>query len=215
MINILLADDHHIITEGITNLLADSAEINVVLSCENGEEVLEKLPHPKIDIILLDIDMPKMNGIDCAETLLKQDPDIKIAMLTMHQEKALIQRFLEMGVKGYFLKTIVKSELEHALKTIASGGEYFPANVTKALLQKQSASNDSAFAPSPLLTELSERETEIITLIANGYSTKEIGEHLFISHRTVDTHRTNIMRKLEINNIAGLVRFAFQNKMVS
>lgn len=214
MINILLANDHRIITEGISNLLADVPEINVVMACENGEEVLDRLQHLQIDIVLLDIDMPKMNGIECAEKVLEQYPKVKVAMLTMHKEKALIQKLLEMGVKGYFLKTIVKSELEHALKTIATGGEYFPSDVTKALLQKQTVETTQT-ETSPLLQELSERECEIVTLIAAGFSTKEIGEKLFISHRTVDTHRTNIMRKLEVNNVAGLIRFAFKNGLAS
>ncbi len=210
---ILLADDHKIITDGITNLLSSEQDMQVVAVCENGIEVLEKLKSIDIDIVILDIDMPQMNGIECAEKILERNPHSKIAMLTMHEENALIHRFIEMGVKGYFLKTIDKKELVHALRAISAGNDYFPADVTKALIQKQKIV-DTTPAESPLLKELSTREIEIIKLIAQGMTNKEIAEQLFISPRTSDTHRTNIMKKLSIHNVAGLVRFAFQNKLI-
>ncbi len=212
MINILLADDHQLIIDGITNLLEDEKDINVVGHCNNGVEVLENLPKLTVDVLLLDLDMPQMNGLQCAERVQNKFPNVKIAILTMHQEKALIQKFIELGVQGYFLKTIPKSELIHAIKTIASGGDYFPSDVTKALLQKPVITPD--ILQSPLLAELTEREIEIIKLISQGLSTKEIGDELFISPRTADTHRTNIMRKLDLHNVAEIVRFAFQNKLV-
>ncbi len=212
MINILLADDHQLIIDGITNLLKDEKDINVVGHCNNGVEVLESLPKLTVDVLLLDLDMPEMNGLECAEKVQNKFPTVKIAILTMHQEKALIQKFIELGVHGYFLKTIPKDELIHAIKTIANGGDYFPSDVTKALLQKPVIIPD--VLQSPLLAELTEREIEIVKLISQGLSTKEIGEALFISPRTADTHRTNIMRKLDLHNVAEIVRFAFQNKLV-
>jgi len=212
MISVILADDHQIIIDGISNLLKSEKDIDVIAYCNNGEEVLEKLPWVKAHVLLLDLDMPKMNGLQCAEQVHKRFPNIKIAILTMHQEKALIERFIELGVKGYFLKTITKDELVFAIKTIASGGEYFPAAVTKALLKKQSLSPN--ITQSPLLASLTKREIEIIRLISQGFSNNEIGEKLFISPRTADTHRTNIMRKLDLHNVAEIVRFAFQNKLI-
>ena len=212
MINILLADDHQIIIDGISNLLEDEADINVVAYCNNGLEVLDKLQKLKIDVLLLDLDMPLMNGFQCAELVQKRFPEVKIAILTMHQEKALIQKFIEFGVKGYFLKTIAKSELVHAIKTIADGGEYFPSDVTKALIQKQSLTPD--ITQSPLLSSLTEREVEVIKLVSQGLTNKEIADRLFISPRTADSHRTNIMRKLNLHNVAEMVRFAFKNKLV-
>jgi len=212
MINVLLADDHQIIIDGISNLLEDEADIKVVAHCNNGLEVLDRLPNVNIDVLLLDLDMPLMNGFECAEQVQKRFPEVKIAILTMHQEKALIQKFIEFGVKGYFLKTIAKSELVHAIKTIAGGGEYFPSDVTKALIQKQVITPD--ITQSPLLSSLTEREVEIIRLVSQGFSNKEIADKLFISPRTADTHRTNIMRKLDLHNVAEMVRFAFQNKLI-
>lgn len=212
MINILLADDHQLIIDGITNLLKDEPIMKVVGHCNNGVEVLKSLSKLTVDVLLLDLDMPHMNGLQCAEEVQKKYPEVKIAILTMHEEKALIQKFIELGVHGYFLKTIPKDELIHAIKTIANGGDYFPSDVTKALLQKPVIIPD--VLQSPLLAELTEREIEIIKLISQGLSTKEIGEALFISPRTADTHRTNIMRKLDLHNVAEIVRFAFQNKLV-
>jgi len=212
MINVILADDHQLIIDGITNLFEDSDEIKVVACCNNGEKVLETIPKLNVDVLLLDLDMPKMNGFQCAEAVHKRFPEVKIAILTMHKEKVLIQKFIEFGVKGYLLKTIDKDELIHAIKTIAGGGEYFPADVTKALLQKQTIMPD--VMQSPLLAKLTEREIEIIRLVSQGFSNNEIAEKLFISPRTVDTHRTNLMRKLGLHNVAEIVRFAFQNKLV-
>jgi DNA-binding NarL/FixJ family response regulator len=212
MIQVILADDHQIIIDGISNLLKDVLEINVVATCKNGAEVLSELQKLKVDVLLLDLDMPVLNGFECAEQVQNRYPNVKIAILTMHQEKALIQKFIEIGVKGYFLKTIDKSELIHAIKTIAEGGEYFPPDVTKALLKKQKLTPD--ITQSPLISTLTEREIEIIQLVSQGFSNKEMAEELFISPRTADTHRTNIMRKLDLHNVAEMVRFAFQNKLV-
>jgi len=212
MINLILADDHHLIIDGITRLLEDEVDINIVATCSNGKDVLEILPKINVDVLLLDLDMPIMNGLQCAETVKLKYPHVKIAILTMHQEKALIQKFIEFGVNGYFLKTIQKDELLHAIKTIAVGGDYFPSDVTKALLQKQTITAD--VNQSPLLNELTKREIEIIRLVAQGFSNNDIGKKLFISPRTVDTHRTNIMRKLDLHNVAEIVRFAFQNKLI-
>jgi len=212
MINVLLADDHQIIIDGITNLLKNEPDITVVGHFNNEQEVIENTPDLNVNVLLLDLDMPVMNGLQCAEEVQKRFPEVKIAILTMHQEKALIKQFIEFGVKGYFLKTIAKDELIHAIKTIAGGGDYFPSDVTKALLHKQNIAPD--VTQSPLLAELTEREVEIIRLVSQGFSNKELAEKLFISPRTADTHRTNIMRKLGLHNVAEMVRFAFQNKLV-
>jgi len=212
MINLVLADDHHLIIDGITRLLEDEVDINIVATCSNGKDVLDILPKINVDVLLLDLDMPIMNGLQCAETVKQTYPEVKIAILTMHQEKALIQKFIEFGVNGYFLKTIQKDELLYAIKTIAGGGDYFPSDVTKALLQKQTITAD--VSQSPLLNELTKREIEIIRLVAQGFSNNDIGKKLFISPRTADTHRTNIMRKLDLHNVAEIVRFAFQNKLI-
>ena len=212
MIRILLADDHRIITEGISNLLESQTDMCIIGICQNGLEVLHELKKKDIDLVLMDIEMPQMDGLTCAETILEKYPDQKIAMLTMYREKSMIKQLISLGVKGYFLKTIEKQELILGIKMIADGGEYFPADVTKTLIGEE---KDLKLPPQHnLIAQLSPREIEIIRLVAQGFSNKEIADKLFISHRTVDTHRTNLMKKLDIHNIAGLVRFAFVNRLV-
>lgn len=212
MIRLLLADDHQLITKGISSLLADEEDIEVVEVCQNGQEALTSLRNTDIDVLLLDIDMPVMNGLECAKQALAEFPELKIAMLSMHDKRAMIEEFIALGVKGYFLKTVEKEDLVAGLRKIAGGGEFFPAEVVRALLQKQA--EPEVPAQSPLLATLSVREVEVLKLIAHGKSNKEAAAELFLSPRTVDTHRTNIMRKLEVHNVAGLVRFAFLNGLM-
>jgi two-component system response regulator NreC len=212
MIRLLLTDDHQLITEGISSLLADVEDIEITGVCHNGKEALDAIRNVSIDVLLLDIDMPVMNGLECAKQALIEFPYLKIAMLSMHDKRAMIEEFITLGVKGYFLKTVDKEDLVAGLRKIAGGGEFFPAEVVRALLQKQPVA--TVATQSPVLASLSARENEVLKLIAHGKSNKEAAAELFISPRTVDTHRTNLMRKLEVHNVAGLVRFAFQNGLV-
>lgn len=211
MIRILIADDHPIMADGIKNLFTGENEFEVVTTVCNGLEVLEVIKSIHIDVLMLDIDMPEMNGIDCAKIVNKDYPDIKIAILTMHEEKSLIKNLVKIGVNAYMLKTIPRSELLNAIKIIYNGGQYFSADITNALLSEEGAINQEQ---NPLIGTLTKRENEIVKLIAQGNTNSQIGERLFISPKTVDVHRTNIMRKLEVHNVAGLVRFAFQNGLI-
>lgn len=212
MKKILIADDHKIIADGIKSMLSDVSDIEVVATVYNGLQVLEILDITSVDLILLDIDMPEMNGIDCAKEVLKRYPDTKISILTMHYERSLIKSFIEMGVQGYMLKTIPKEEFIQAINSILNGSEYFNADITRALL-KDEKTNRSTSGLHPVLSLLSTREIEIIKLIAAGMTNSQIGEKLFISPRTADVHRTNIMKKIDVHNAAGLIRFAFQNNL--
>ena len=211
MIRILIADDHPIMADGIKNLFEDEKDFKVVTTVCNGIEVLEVLKNIQIDVLLLDIDMPGMNGIECAKTVKREHPDVKIAILTMHEETSLIKSLVKLGVKGYMLKTIPKKELLNAIIIINNGGQYFNADVTRALLNKREESKKET---DPLFVTLTEREKEIIQLVSEGFTNPQIGDKLFISPKTVDVHRTNVMRKLDVHNVAGLVRFAFQNGLM-
>lgn len=211
MIKVVLADDHKIMLEGIANLLDSEEGIEVVATCSNGLEVIDFLENNPTDLVLLDLDMPKMNGLECAEHLKENSPNLPIAILTMHEEKALIEKFITMGVNGYLLKTTDKGELVQAIRTMADGRDYFPSAIAKILVSPEKTSR--YITQSPLLEKLTRRELEIIKHVASGASNKEIAEELHISSRTVDTHRTNLMAKLELKNTADLVRFAFQNKL--
>lgn len=216
-IKILIADDHPLIAEGIKNTFENQEEFKVLGIVNNGQAALDFLKDNTPDVLLLDIDMPIMDGITCAKKVVVNFPSIKIAMLSMHQEKSLIQSLMNIGVKGYMLKTIPSEELLLAIKTIYNGKEYFNADVTKALISEENSTTNfnSYQTKSPLLEDLTSREKEIITCISKGLTNVQIGEQLFISPRTVDTHRTNIMRKLNIHNVASLIRFAFKNGLTN
>ncbi|NOQ74043.1 MAG: response regulator [Crocinitomix sp.] len=211
-IKVLIADDHPLVAEGIKNSIASNENITIVKMAENGKVALEYIEVNLVDIALLDIDMPEMNGIQCATEILKHHKEVKVLMLSMYQEKSMIKKLMDLGVKGYLLKTIATHELIEAIQTIHGGGEYFGDEINQTLLADD---RDTPIQPliekSPLVDELTKREKEIIKLITQGLTNSQMGEKLFISPKTVDTHRTNIMKKVGVHNVAGLIRFAFQN----
>lgn len=214
-IKILIADDHPLIAEGIKNALENYKEFIVVATVENGQEALSFVKKTIIDIVLLDINMPKMDGIECAKKILKNFPETKVAMLSMHQEMSIIKELVSIGVKGYMLKTIPADELQIAINNIHNGKNYFNSEITKALLTGETTSNAPYIKQSSLVNELTSREIEIIKLVSEGMTNSQIGEKLHISPRTVDSHRTNLMKKIEVRNVASLIRFAFKNGIIS
>lgn len=204
---ILVCDDHQLVLDGLKSLINGQDDINVVSTANSGREAIRQLEILKVDIILMDIDMPEMNGIEATKILKKDYPEIKIIILTMHDEKSIIQLLMDIGADGYILKNATQEELLQGIRQVKQGKKHFSPDVTIALLRNDKES--SSVSP-----DLTERELEILKLIAEGFSNKEIGDKLFISHRTVDTHRTNLMKKLEINNIAGLIRYAIKHSLV-
>ncbi len=211
---VLIADDHPLIAEGVQKTIDQSDRYEVVRVVENGQLVLDFLEDHDVDIILLDIEMPVMNGIECARKVLNENPDQKIAILSLHQDIYTVKKVHESGIKGYMLKTIPPQELLHALNTIERGGRHFDPAIIEKLLDGKKGKNESRFDEQKgLISELTEREREIIKLICQGLSTKEIADQIFVSFKTVDSHRTNIMRKLNLNNVVSLVRFALENEL--
>jgi DNA-binding NarL/FixJ family response regulator len=208
-IRLLVVDDHQIILDGITSLLSDQEDIRVVGSAKNGREALDILKVLTVDVLLMDIDMPVMNGLDAATEIKKMHTSPKIIILSMHMQGGMIRSLIDKGIDGYLIKNSGKEETVKAIRDVMSGKKVFSPDVTMTLSKKET----EEYSDHPDI-DLTDREVEILKLIAEGYSNKEIGEKLFISHRTVDTHRTNMMKKLEVNNIAGLIRFAIRNKIV-
>ena len=214
-IRILITDDHPLMANGIATALSENDEILVKAMATNGKEALDLISEDLFDVILLDIEMPEMNGIECAKVIIDEYPDVRILILSMHQEPSVIKHLMEIGVKGYVLKTIPEDDLVSAIKKVHKGESYFGSNITKALVSEEEVSKTvKIYEKSELLEELTKREIEILKLIAKGHTNVEIAEMLFISHRTVDTHRTNMLNKLNVNNVAGLVRFAFENGVI-
>lgn len=208
-IKILLADDHQLVRKGFRALLEELDFVEVVGEAANGKEAISLLRNgAKPNVALLDYEMPQMNGLEATEEIKRDFLGVKVIMLTMLQSKDLIEEAVKKGVSGFLFKNTSLEELSDAIQRVASGDTYFSSDVTLTLLKP--AHNPDA----PLLALLSSREMEIIKLVAQGLSSTEIGQQLFISPRTVDTHRNNIIQKLELNGIAGLVQFAVRNKLV-
>ncbi len=210
-IRVLLVDDHRIITDGLQGLLNDMPGMECVGACANGEEALNAVKHLAMDVVLMDIDMPVLDGIATLERIKRDKPELKVIMLSMHDEPAVVQRVMEMGADGYLVKNSGRAELMHALRTVHAGQRHFASALVEGLLERR----QERTAQSELLKDLSEREVEVLAALAEGLGNKEIGERLFISPRTVDTHRTNLMKKLDIHNVAGLVRMAVKAGLVS
>ena len=209
-IKVLLVDDHQIILDGLQRLLADTPGIHCVASASNGSDALYRLQHLDVDVVLSDLDMPEMNGLELLARMRDERITAKVIILTMHDEAAVIQRVIDAGADGYLIKNSGKDDLLQAIKRVYAGERYFSSKVTESLLNQQTKTT----AKDTLLSELTERELEVLTGVAEGLSNKEIGEKLFISPRTVDTHRTNLMKKLSVNNIAGLVRIAMRSGLI-
>lgn len=205
-IRIAICDDHRIIVEGLQRLLADAPQTECVGTAANGKELLFLLEHVQADLVLLDLDMPVMSGIQAMARLQERHPGLKVIILTMHDEPAVVKDLLAKGADGYLLKTCGREEMLRAIHAVHEGNKHFSAQITEGLLKQRAGD----YAGDERIKALSGREREILAALAEGLSNKEIGNRLFISARTVDTHRSNIMRKLEIHNLASLVRLAME-----
>ncbi|MDR7212054.1 response regulator transcription factor [Flavobacterium piscis] len=209
-LKLIIADDHTMFLQGITSLIEHESSIKIIGKAINGIEVLNILKIQKADMILLDISMPEMDGIELSKILKKEYPFIKIIIVSTHSNAKIISRLIRIGVNGYLLKNAEKAELLEAIYTIAEGKNYFSKDVEEQYL----SNNQKIEKQISNLTELSSREKEILVLIAHEYNTAEIAEKTFISLNTVNTHRRNLLSKLNAKNTAGLVKYAVENGLV-
>ena len=209
-IKLLIADDHTMFLQGIISLLENETNIEIVGKAVNGIEALEVIKKGTVDFIILDISMPEMDGSALSKILKKEHSNVKILIVSTHSNVMLVSRLIRIGVHGYLLKNAEKSELLQAIYTIAKGENYFSEELEeKHLLNKSKIEKQISN-----LTELSSREKEILVLIAHEYNTAEIAEKTFISLNTVNTHRRNLLSKLNAKNTAGLVKYAVENGLV-
>jgi len=206
MIKIIIADDHKIVREGLSALLSSVEEIEIIEEAPNGLILLHQLKTLQPDLILLDIGMPVMDGIEAAAKIKVEFPKVKILVLTTYVEQAKIKKMLKIGVHGYLLKDSGKSGLLNAIKTITEGQNYYDQRVTDVVMNSYRPKKTTT----PKSIVLTKREKEIALLITQGKSTKEIALELFISPFTVDTHRKNIFSKLGVNKVASLIRIAIE-----
>lgn len=205
-IKIIIADDHTMFLQGIVSLLENEEEITIIGKATNGKEIFEIIGSILPDVILLDISMPEMDGIEVTKIVKEKYPSIKILIVSTHSNVQIIAKLIRMGVDGYLLKNAEKKELLHAIYTLQTGGTYF----CKEVSGKNDDNNSKIKSNTFFITELSTREKEILVLIAQEFTGTEIAEKTFISLNTVNTHRRNLISKLNVKNTAGLVKYAIE-----
>lgn len=212
-LRIIIADDHKIFREGLQKILESEPDIDVIAEAGTGVEALRLAEELCPNLMLVDILMPEMNGIEAIRQITEKRPEMLVIVLSMYGEKQLVIEALCAGAKGYLVKECASVELLTAIRNINSGGVYLSRKVAGNLLKEFPQQPDECNLPSS--THLSTRELEIIQLIAEGKNTKEKASFLDISVKTVESHRRNIMRKLNVNSIAELIKYAIRNKLIS
>ncbi|AEA44698.1 response regulator [Fluviicola taffensis] len=210
-IKLLIVDDHQMIIDGIKSLLRKEKQFEFIAEANSGEEALELLQNHRPDILITDISMPGMSGNELIKALKSADPEMKILVVSMHNDPEIIADIVMLEAEGYILKNTGRKELTAALEKIADGSTFYSEEVLLSLMKRQK----KEFRKDLEVAQLSNREIEIIRLIALEYSNEKIAEELFISKRTVETHRKNINQKTNIKTVVGLIKFAIRNELVS
>ncbi|MBI1782522.1 MAG: response regulator transcription factor [Sphingobacteriales bacterium] len=203
-----MADDHAILRDGIVSLLKQEPSLNVACTAAGGYEVLDLLAKQEVDVCLLDINMPGLDGIETAKVIRQRKPEIKIIMLTTYNDREIISELVHIGVAGYLLKNSNKEELVEAVHKVMKGRNYFSEEVEKVILEGLTEKKDTG------VITLTEREVEVVQLLAKEYTNDKIAEELHISYRTVETHRKNIMQKTKALNLAGLIKYAYSKGLI-
>ncbi|RIJ42431.1 response regulator [Pontibacter oryzae] len=218
MVRLILADDHKLIRDGVKALLQEQQDhVNIVGEAANGRELVEMLDHTPADVILLDINMPDMDGIEALRIMRQKFPALKVLVLSMLDHERYVHQMMELGAYGYILKNAGKEELHLAIKLVASGTPYISSNITLDLLRKVNLSMEESNGSEPKQSahkELSKREKEVLNLISEGYTNADIAEKLFTSKRTIETHRQNLLEKTHTKNTAALIKYAVLNGLI-
>ncbi len=213
-LKVLLVDDHRLIRKAISTLLSNEDEIDTVWEASNANGCFQLMEMESPDIVLMDISLDDIDGITITKELLQKHPQLKVIILSMHMEENYIKQSIKAGAKGYILKNSPHEDLVNAVFEVAQGGQYFAQEVSKIMAQNYlmaEKTTDSRYHKDEILTK---RELEIVKLVTEGLNNQKIADLLCISHRTVDTHRTNIMQKVKVKNVAELVRYAIKNRLV-
>lgn len=212
MIKVIIVDDHQMFIDGLKGLIKSMHNIQVVGEANNGIDLIDVLADTKADIILMDMSMPKMDGLEATKYVVKNYSDTKVLMLTMHDSRNHIERLLKAGANGYVLKNTKIEELKLAIETVVGGEPFYSSEVTQRIMEgfQQKKKMESTYGT----VEITDREKEVLALIAQEYTTGEIAEKLFISSHTVESHRKNLISKLSVRSAAGLVKYAVRMGLV-
>jgi len=205
-IRVLLVDDHMLVLDGLQARLEMEDNIDIIATASNGLEALAKAAEAQPDLVLMDVSMPVLNGLEATKRFKAEQPYVKILMLSMHHDKEYILSLIRSGANGYVLKDVSSEELVQAINTVHQGGTYFSSGASDSLFSQ---------VPSPKqYEELTKREIAVLKEVAAGLSNKEIAQSLNISVRTVETHRQNIKNKLDIHTSAGLIKYALEQQLI-
>lgn len=208
MINIIIADDHQMFIDGIKSLLEQQQDIAIVGEALNGTDLMAILRKVQADIVLMDINMPGMDGVEATRQIRREHIEVKVLALTMYNTREFVASLLGAGASGYILKNTGKEELLAAIHALKNGSTYFSGAVTKRIMESMQGKRSSIFDG---VIELTVREKEVLKLIALEHTSQEIAKKLFLSVNTIETHRKNLLSKLNLKNTAGLVKYAIQH----
>lgn len=212
-IRIIIADDHPVFRSGLMKIIETDKEIEIIGEADNGESALNKILELNPDIALLDIDMPKMTGIQVLKELKKRKIIVNTIFLTVYSDESIFDEAMNIGVLGYVLKDSAISDIIDCIKTVASGKYYITPSLSDFLINRRDRLKRLE-ENKPALSKLTKTELNILILLAEGKTSKQIGEEMFISHKTVDNHKTNISDKLELKGTHSLIKFAIENKAI-
>ena len=209
-ITILLADDHDVVRKGMKMLLEDETDVKVIGEASDGLEAIERVKLLMPNVVILDLTMPRMTGIEAAKIISEQYPEVKILIFSMHNNREYIISSVENGANGYLLKDTGKEELMRAIKVVSEGRKYFPPEISEVIIDELLAKNASNQDNSgkPIFQKITPKEKQILGMIVQGFNSREIADKLFLSIRTVDNHRANMMKKTKAKNTADLVMMA-------
>jgi DNA-binding NarL/FixJ family response regulator len=211
-IRVLVADDHTIVRQGLVGILKASADMEVVAEASDGNEAVEKSLKTKPDVVVLDVSMPRLSGIEAARRIHEALPAARILVLTMHDDEEYILKMVRAGASGYLLKDGAASELLAGIRNLTAGKTHYGPHAAKAL--DEAFARDRPSEPADPYERLTDREREVFQLVVEGKTNAEIGELLFISAKTVDNHRTRLMEKLGLHSAAEVIRYAARHKLL-
>ena len=213
-LRIMIVDDHQLIVDGLISLLSEQEGVESVLGFTNGKQAIEQLEKKPVDVVLADVNMPEISGIELTSIITSRFPGVKVIALSMHDDSAMISRMIGAGASGYVLKSTHISELMEAIETVATNAKFLSREVQSIIMQNIYTYNDPINTIEPRVVSLTPRESEILNLIAKEFTNEEIAERLFISERTVETHRKNIFVKTQTKTIVGLMRYAMEHNLI-
>jgi two-component system response regulator NreC len=209
---LLICDDHTLFVEGIKAMLRNEVSLEIVGEARDGRQAVELAKELKPDLLLMDVSMPDMNGFDATRRVREFDPAAKVLILTMHDEEELVARCLEAGAAGYIMKDAPASQLLYAIEMVQKGERYLSPGVLKKVVAGYVRNTGR---PQTSYDRLSPREREVLKLLAEGFSVKEIATRLNLSVKTVDAHKTNLMKKIDVHDRSELIRYAIQKKVIA